>query len=70
MAPPTVTSRRVVAVLVVVFLGLGTLQALAAVSGESARFLLIRASAVGMLVVLGIVVYVLRGALETAPDGD
>lgn len=70
MSTSLLTSRRVVAVLVVVFLGLGTIQAVAAVSGDSLRFLLIRLSAVGMLVVLGVVVYVLRGALETAPDGD
>jgi predicted membrane channel-forming protein YqfA (hemolysin III family) len=64
-----VTTRRVVIVLAVGFLGLGTLQAIAAVaSDESTQLLVIRLSAVGMFLLLGAIVYVLRSQFGAAEE--
>lgn len=50
--------------LVLVLVGLASLQAVAANIGGSAQFLVIQLSAIGMILVLGVVVYALRGGLE------
>jgi hypothetical protein len=65
----SVTTRRVVIVLAVGFLGLGTLQAVAAVaSDESTQLLVIRLSAVGMFLLLGAIVWVLRSEFGAAQE--
>lgn len=58
------STRRFVAGLIVVLAILASLQAVAAAVGGSTQFLLIQLSAIGMILVLGGVVYALRGGLE------
>lgn len=60
----SVSTRTVVLGLAVALVGLGVLQALAARTGGSSQYAVIRWSAVGMLLVIGVVVYALRGGLE------
>jgi hypothetical protein len=65
----TVTTRRVVVVLAVGFLALGSLQAVAAVaSDESTQLLVIQLSAVGMFLLLGAIVWVLRSRFGAAEE--
>jgi hypothetical protein len=65
----TVTTRRVVVVLAVGFLALGSLQAVAAVaSDESTQLLVIQLSAVGMFLLLGAIVWVLRSQFGAAEE--
>lgn len=65
----SVTTRRVVIVLAVGLLGLGALQTVAAVAGdESTQLLVIQLSAVGMFLLLGAIVWVLRSEFGAASD--
>lgn len=67
----TLTPRRAVILVAAVFLGLGAVQTYAAVAvSESAQLAVIRWSAVGMLLLLGLVVMLLRGMIRIENDGS
>jgi Zn-dependent alcohol dehydrogenase len=67
----SLTPRRAVLLVAGVFLGLGGVQAYAAVAvPESSQLAVIRWSAVGMLLLLGLVVMLLRGMITVGADEE
>jgi Zn-dependent alcohol dehydrogenase len=67
----TLTPKRAVLLVAGVFLGLGAVQTYAAVAvPESDQLAVIRWSAVGMLLLLGLVVMLLRGMIRVESGGE
>lgn len=65
MTHTSIASQRAVYVLALILVALAGVQLVATTSaGESAQFLVIGVSAMGMMLVIGIAVLVLRGAFE------
>lgn len=65
MTHTSVASQRAVYALVIALVVLAAVQLIAtSFGGQSAQFLVIGISAMGMMLVIGIAVFVLRGAFE------